>query len=103
MKDFFAAIGGVTSFMFIVGLIVFVANALGGWVSNLKYRHRIKHRFDKPPTAKCYCRDCTHHDQKNGRCYRFTEYRCTADNWFCWEAFPRNKNNNTEEKTDGTT
>lgn len=49
--------------------------------------YTIKHRFDKPPTAKCYCKDCTRHDD-NGKCYKFEGYY-TADNWFCWDADPK--------------
>ena len=99
MKDFFACFGATILFVFGIGLIVYVASVLGEWVCDLEYKHRVKHRFDKPPTAKCYCRDCVHHDPKNERCYRFTEYRCTADYHFCWEASPRSRHNNTEEET----
>ena len=53
------------------------------------HKYKIKHRFDKPPIAKCYCIDCEHckEEEYRGRwCYRFK--RCVADNWFCWEAEP---------------
>ena len=63
-------------------------------IDKLKYNYHIKHRFDKPPTAKCYCIDCKRHDNDTKRCYRFeykSGYQCTADNWFCWEAEPRDK------------
>lgn len=45
-----------------------------------------KHRFDKPPTAKCYCIDCISHSE-DGYCRKFGSW-CTADNWFCWAAEP---------------
>jgi hypothetical protein len=57
-------------------------------VDILKRRYIIKHRFDKPPTAKCYCRDCVRHDDENQRCYKFDGWY-TADSWFCWDAEPR--------------
>ena len=53
------------------------------------HKYKIKHRFDKPPIAKCYCIDCKNckEEKHSGRwCYRFD--RCVADNWFCWEAEP---------------
>lgn len=60
------------------------------WILRLKYDYRVKHRFDKPPTAKCYCRDCKRHDPESGRCYKFKDW-LTADCWFCWDAEPRKK------------
>lgn len=47
----------------------------------LKYRYKEKHRYDKPPTAKCYCKDCTFHGD-DGKCYGFVNER-TNDSWFC--------------------
>ena len=52
------------------------------------HKYKIKHRFDKPPIAKCYCIDCVNsHTNQSGRfCPRVNKY--VADNWFCWEAEP---------------
>ena len=90
-----AIIGAITSAAFIGCMLAFVRVCLEGFIDKAKRKYRYKHRFDKPPTAKCYCIDCRHHDNETGRCYRFgettKEYRCTADNWFCWEADPRKK------------
>lgn len=47
----------------------------------------IKHRFDKPPTAECYCKDCRQHGEDN-QCFKFNGKR-TADEWFCWDAEPK--------------
>lgn len=82
-------------FLCVIVSCIFMAiyGALSNWIDRLRRNYRIKHRFDKPPTAKCYCIDCVSHDDETGRCYRFgqttKEYRVTADNWFCWEAEPR--------------
>ena len=93
MKDFLAFIGFVTLWVVGFAILVGVWCALKELVDHLRRQYRYKHRFDKPPTAKCYCVDCKHHDIETRRCYRFgqttKEYRCTADNWFCWEAEPR--------------
>lgn len=64
--------------------------ALKEYVHTIKLRYRHKHRFDKPPTAKCYCMDCKKHGPDTGRCYKFDRWY-TADNWFCWDAEPREK------------
>lgn len=58
------------------------------FINSVKLKHKQKHRFDKPPTAKCYCIDCIYHDNETGRCCKFKTWH-TADNWFCWNAEPR--------------
>lgn len=95
MKLFFELLGMATAVV-IVWFILYVAHCgIKEWIHKLKWRYKCKHRFDKPPTAKCYCRDCKHHGSETNQCYRFgettKEYRCTADNWFCWEAEPVEK------------
>ena len=81
-----------------VGVVVFVllagiVGAIKKGISALIHKYRYKHRFDKKPTAKCYCVDCKYHDNESGRCWRFhgDGSRSTADNWFCYAAEPRKK------------
>ena len=95
MIEFLALIGAIASISVIGCMLVFAWMYLLEFIDKAKFKYRYKHRFDKPPTAKCYCIDCGYHDNETGLCYRFgettKEYRCTADNWFCWEADPRKK------------
>ena len=95
MIEILAIIGGIASAAFIGCMLAFAWVYLLEFTDEVKFKYRYKHRFDKPPTAKCYCIDCGYHDNETGQCYRFgettEEYRCTADNWFCWEADPRKK------------
>ena len=53
---------------------------------NKRKEYDYKHRFDKPPTAKCYCVDCWYRDNEKSSCQRYG--LCTADDWFCKEAMP---------------
>lgn len=53
-----------------------------------KLRYKQKHRFDKPPTAKCYCLDCRRKDF-GGHCDVVSRY--VANEWFCNEADPKTK------------
>lgn len=39
--------------------------------------------------ATCFCRDCLHHSTETNQCYKFNWH--TADNWFCWNAEPRDR------------
>lgn len=82
MKDIFAFIGIIITlaaiFMLCGMLIIFVLEK----IKEIKRRYQYKHRFDKPPTAKCYCKDCIYHEKddycgyvrqktpKDGFCYR---------------------------------
>ena len=91
------------SFLSFLGVIFLICLAAGSavalWMAGvelidyLKRRYEIKHRFDKPPTAKCYCKDCVRHSDASKRCYKFDGWY-TADEWFCWDAEPRKKEEN---------
>ena len=89
MIEILALIGAVASLAVIGCMLAFAWMYLEEFIDNAKRRYRYKHRFDKPPTAKCYCIDCGYHDNKNGRCSSFGEF--IADNCFCWKADPRKK------------
>ena len=88
MKDIFAFIGiivtSVTLFMLCGAFIIFISEK----IRDLQRRYKYKHRFDKSPTAKCYCVDCKHHG-KDGKCNDFVMYMRTEDDWFCWRAEPK--------------
>lgn len=88
--EFLSVVGGVSLFCLAICLIGVLLTSINDWTKQLKRKYQYKHRFDKPPTAECYCVDCTRHDNETGRCYGFGEYcHYTADCWFCWKAEPR--------------
>ena len=60
-------------------------------INELIYRYQYKHRFDKPPIAKCYCRDCSKWDPIDGECSDHCNSRHMADKWFCCFADPLTK------------
>ena len=66
---------------------LFFEGDLKKWINNLVCRNKIRHRFGKLPTAKCYCIDCKYHDNETSRCSGFGEF--IADDRFCWKADPR--------------
>lgn len=89
MRDFLALIGISTIGVVSIMLVYLIYVCIKELISKLKWEYKHKHRFDKPPTAKCYCRDCKLHGSETNRCCKFDWY--TADNWFCWDAEPREK------------
>jgi hypothetical protein len=79
-------------FMCIIGVVILVMILLFDFIAEkvkeVKWIYKRNHRFDKPPTAKCYCKDCIYYSQRNGygRCKYGHIDQCwnIADSWFCW-------------------
>lgn len=96
MTEFLIFLGTIFLIVLVIGVLWALYAGFKELIDKAVWRYRYKHRFDKPPTAKCYCIDCKRHNNETGRCYRFkyeSGYQCTADNWFCWEAEPKEDNN----------
>ena len=90
LKSVFAAVG-VIAVIFILATIAIVAiNDIGLKIEEHQRQYRVKHRFNKPPTAKCYCRDCKFWIPENGECHASHTAKgyYMADNWFCYSAEP---------------
>ena len=83
----FFAIVGVSVVATIVGVLLL---NFKDWVIDCikerKWKKEYEHRFDKPPTAKCYCVDCWFYSKDNCKCDKFDKY--VEDNWFCNSAQP---------------
>ena len=95
LTKLFAIFGIIT----LTGIIFLIGKLIGDGICELidkkKWEYKYKHRFDKPPTAKWYCKDCKYHVDK-GHCKNKCENvtwadRYTPDNGFCHEAKPREK------------
>lgn len=86
MKDILALIGVVTIG---VSILMFGCMFIEYLIDKCRiavYTYKRKHRFDKPPTAECYCKDCVH---------RFPDDTCNRvrdifveDDFFCKDAVP---------------
>lgn len=88
MKEFLMIMGVIALFVLAALAVIFLIDGIGILIENLKLKYRQKHRFDKAPTAKCYCIDCVYHNNETGLCCKFETWN-TADNWFFWNADPR--------------
>lgn len=94
MTNIFTAIGIATvtvfGFMILMLVVDFISNEIHEAIWVYKYRHR----FDKPPTAACYCVDCKFHgdDVDLTRCTNRQDVILqTADEWFCQAAEPKER------------
>lgn len=91
MNSFLQLIGTITLIIIVVVLIGSAIAVITYDIDNLIYRHKYKHRFDKSPTAKCYCKDCKKWNPENGECADECNKRRMADVWFCCFAEPADK------------
>lgn len=83
-------VGGATILGIIIMIGVMLWELATDTLRTLKWQYKYKHRFDKPPTAQCYCKDCKYYIYYNdgyARCGRgHIEKWNIADNYFCWQA-----------------
>lgn len=76
---------GTVAFLFLL-----VYDFLKGFFEVIIRDYKIKHRFDKPPVAKCYCKDCIHLGEYTHECDIIKHYEVRENN-FCNYAKPRKK------------
>ena len=90
LKSVFAAVGAIALLTVLLCMVLMIICYLTNIIEEARRQHRIKHRFNKPPTAKCYCRDCKFWNPENGECHvsHTAKGYCMADNWFCYSAEP---------------
>lgn len=97
MNDFFVTMGLLATGAIIVGVSYLIFICICDIANILKTRHKIKHRFNKTPTAKCYCRDCKYWNALYCTCNNLRGLK-TADNWFCCDASPVKQIKNEDNK-----
>ena len=79
-------VGALGLFIYFVGcaIIEFIRDI----TYNIRRKRQIKKRFRKPPTAKCYCRDCQKFEPDTGKCWDGCNSRLMNPTWFCCFAEP---------------
>ena len=86
----FAIVGVVYTVFMLIVLISVLFEIIRSAIRTAKFKHKQKHRFDKPPIGNCYCIDCDNsYRNSNGslKCsYQSDLY--VAEDWFCWRATP---------------
>jgi len=87
IKTILAAMGGVTCFGIVLYLFDKSTIVIKKVVHETKRRKAQKNRFNKPPLAKCYCRDCEGWDSGSGICTKVIG-AATPETWFCHDAVP---------------
>ena len=101
LKTCLMLLGSITAIIAIALAGVMIYDAITSVVDDFKRVYKDKHRFDKPPTAECYCLRCDRwqRDKWNdtfGRCWQYD--RNTPDSGFCYLAAKRNYEDRKQEK-----
>lgn len=94
MTNIFTAIGISTVAVFGLVILLLIVDFISNEIREAMWVYKYRHRFDKPPTAACYCIDCKFHgdDIDLTRCTNRKDVILqTADEWFCQAAEPKAK------------
>lgn len=94
MTGIFAGIGLGTVTVFGIVTLLLIADFISNKIHEAIWAYKYKHRFDKPPTAACYCIDCKFHGDAidSTRCTNRKDIAFqTADEWFCKDAEPKER------------
>ena len=90
----FISIGIATVTVFCFTILVLIVDCIANEIHEAIWVYKYKHRFDKPPTAACYCVDCKFHGDSidSTRCTKRKDIVLqTADEWFCQAAEPKER------------
>lgn len=75
-----------------IAVIFTIAMVILELIKNLYVRYKIRTRYNKKPTAKCYCRDCKKFNPETGECGDPCNGRRMGPSWFCCFADPIDTN-----------
>lgn len=90
----FLACGATVCVVLFIFMLISLGDQIETWWTHEKYKRKYKHRFDKTPTAECYCHDCKYWQKQSNRCSYFSIG--TADDWFCSKAEARKTDPNSQ-------
>ena len=88
MTEFFTAVGAAVIIVMIVAMICGLVYAVREFIRERIWIYRYNHRFDKQPTAKCYCKDCTFYGDFGNRCLCRKHKSYFSEDYFCKDADP---------------
>ncbi len=94
MTIIFTAIGIATVTVFGLSIFLLIVDFISDAIHEAAWIYKYRHRFDKPPTAACYCIDCKFHGDATDltRCTNRKDVVLqTADEWFCQAAEPKER------------
>ena len=88
LTSIFALVGLIFCCVLFIGWCYTILLLLSYSINELIYKYKYKHRFDKPPLAKCYCKDCKKWNPDTVACNDGYNSRLMGPAWFCCFADP---------------
>ena len=97
LETTFAIVGFIVTICIILFMVFIIVYGIKDLIVKIyrarKRKTEIKHRFNKPPVAKCYCIDCKYGayfemDGKHGKCISWNGDVPIMDDNFCYRADP---------------
>ena len=91
IESFFTLMGVFAVLILCVFIFLTLFFLAKNFIEEKVNKYQYQHRFDKPPLAACYCKDCVKWNQESGECSDSCNSRHMADCWFCCFAEPMTK------------
>lgn len=88
MTEFFTAVGAFVIIAMIVAMGFAVIYAIRQFIRERIWIYKYNHRFDKPPTAECYCKDCSLYGDFTSRSLCRKHKSHFSEDYFCKDADP---------------
>ena len=88
MTEFFTTVGAVVIISMIAVMIFAVIYVIRQFIKERIWIYKYNHRFDKPPTAKCYCKDCSLYGDFTSRSLCRKHKSHFSEDYFCKDADP---------------
>ena len=90
MINVLAFIGAIALLVILLFLLVLSIDFMRNVIAKIKWKYKYKHRFDKKPVAKCYCKDCIYYKKSNFTC-DYDMKGTVSENSFCSKASPASR------------
>lgn len=89
LKDIVFLVGTCGISLIVAITIVTAKEAISDWIAKKKWEYKYKHRFDKKPLAKCYCKDCDYYYYE--QCNYWGKRLGVNEDDFCSRAIPKER------------
>ena len=88
MTEFFTAVGFIVIGSVAIAMVLLLICGIKQFIEGRIWNYKYNHRFDKPPTAKCYCKDCSFYGDFTSRSLCRKHKSFFPEDYFCKDADP---------------
>ena len=88
MTDFFTTVGFIVVGSVAIAMVLLLICGIKQFIEERIWIYKYNHRFDKLPTAKCYCKDCSLYGDFTSRSLCRKHKSHFSEDYFCKDADP---------------